>query len=730
MKTLLLAASVAAALIAPQARASFDAAGAWRGFFETTSYSDANDAYTALSKVDYAGDAVDAAACRGHGDLLASAVRTVPVSLALQHARLLCAEALGDAAAADDASTALASLVRHATGSGVDGIWGAPIRVVRPEDVDAFLQLAGLERRYAYYGQIWPAGGLPLNVAAVGEGGSERHLAFDWVDTLARLSSQDRFQGLLMDRHIVANDFLEAWARDGDVAAVDLLAGRQAMLESEPRTRRDRLKAAAGRGGVLSLQAWIEVCRRMPFAGCSEGLVDALLPLAEAGHALPRLQLAQAYLVGVDVPRDPQAARRLVESADRAWPRGMALAYFASILDLHEVERPDWLVQALERAEASGSVAVRAMRVNDAVEAGGASLRPGDEAWLAEPAHNAAGRGYALLALLASRRGQEAEAVRWTERAAAAGHAEALRIRAVSRLQAEPKDAEALRQLGEAALGGDALAVRGLAYEAMTRGKPVLARDWLLGKVAEADVDAILMLAGLYADAPVGIEQGPREALEIYEQLHAEVPEARRRLALMLVDGEGVAHDAVRARRLLEEAEDAQSRVLLAGLLLSGRIPGDVAGGQRLFEAAVAAGDQEAANDYGLWLAANAPDAAGRRRGLDLLAGAAAAKIDNALNNVAWVRCVSPHADVRDPKAGLEAARRMGAPAQLAPGHVDTVAACEAAAGNHAEAVRLQSLALSQLPRGEAYAAMRKAMEARRALYARGGRYIERAAAD
>lgn len=730
MKPVLLAASIAAALVAAPARAAFDAAAAWRAFLGGASYSDTNAAYGALTQVGYVVDSVDAAACREHAGALESAARTVPVGLALRHAQLLCAEASADAAAADRASDAIAALVRHAAAAATDSPWRAPMRVVRPEDVDAFLQLGGLERRYAYYDQVWPAGGLPLTVAAAGDDGIERHLRFDWVDTLARLSSQDRFQGLLMDRHVIANDFLEGWARDADIAAVDLLAGRQAMLESDARTRRDRLKAAGGRGGLLSLQAWMELCRRQPFDGCSDGLVDALLPLAEAGHAMPRLQLAQAYLAGIDVARDEKAARGLVEAAARTWPRAGALVHFATMLDLHDAGRPAWLAEALDRAEQAGAGNARALRVSNAIEARATTLREGDEAWLARPEHNAAGEGFALLARLATYRKQADEAARWTARAADAGHAEALRVRAVDRLQAAPDDAVPMGWLRDAGNGGDGLAVRGLAYDAMSRGKPVLARDWLLGKVVEADVDAILMLAELYADAPEGIEQGPRDALEIYEQLHGELPEARRRLATMLVDGEGVAHDVARARALLEGAGDAESRLLLAGLLLSGRIPGDAAAGRRRFEAAVAAGDHAAGNDYGLWLANNGGDAAERRRGVDMLARAAEAQTEQALNNLAWIRCVSRHEDVRQPAAGLEAARRMGEPEALSPGHVDTVAACEAAAGRRDAAVRLQSLALSRLPAGGAYAATRKAMEARRALYARGGRYIESADED
>lgn len=704
-----------------------DADALWRGYWVDGRYERTNEAYQALGAVQYDYEAVDAARCRESAGVLSAAVRDVPVGLALRHAALLCAEALGDEAQADAHTEALSVLVRHAARSAGSAPWRLPIRVVRPDDVGTFLQIGGLEHRYAYYADLWPEGGLPLHVAAYDPSTrKESHIAFDWVDTLARLKSDDPLQGYFIDRHLIANAFLEAWASDDDIAAVDLLAIRQTMMEDTPEARRDRLKAAAGRGGVLAAQTWLELCSQSPFAGCADGFVDAVLPLAEKGHAVSRVQLALAYLRGLGVSRDAEAARTLIEAADRSWEDAAALVQAASVLDLAKVPRPEWLEAALAEAESKGSSAARALRVARDAARAPAAIAPADLKWLALPAHNLAGRGYALLAA-AAESAKSDTAGEWRERAAAAGDAASMRIRAVQVLQDTPTDPPATERLREAALRGDAFAARGMAYQALREGKAAQARDWLLGKVTEGDVDALLMLAGVYESGYEGLGKGPADAADIYEDLASDVPDARRKLALMLVEGHGIPKDHARARKLLEQdPKDMRSLSMLGSLLVRERIAGDVAGGRVLLDAAVAAGDDEAIADYGLWLANNEATPEGRKRGLDMLARADVGGTERTrTNNLAWLRCVSRHDDVRDPRAGVELAKRLGPPENLESGLIDTVAACEAAAGRQREAVHLQSLALSKLPPGKVFEATREGMQSRLELYRAGGRYIE-----
>lgn len=713
------------AFSSPVAAQSFSAQAQWNAFFDKGRYERTNQAYHALDAVHY-GDGVNAGACKDAGATLEDAVRDVPVSLALRHAAMLCAEARGDAAQADGHADALSALVRYAAQDGGTGPWKSSIRVVRPEDVDTYLKLADFERRYAYFVDAWPQGGLPLHVAAYDQAAErEHHIAFDWVDTLARLASDDALQGYLIDRHWIADAFLDAWAQDDDAASIDLLAMRQAMFEDNAAARRDRLKAAAGRGGILAAQTWLELCTQHAFDGCADGLVDAVLPLAEKGFAMSRLQLGMAYLRGIGVKQDEKAGRALIEAADRSWNDHGALVHLAAVLDLTKSVHPPWLDSSLDAAETRGSPLVRAYRLASRAAAAPQSLTAEDKAWIALPAHNRQGKGYALLALIADD-AKSPEATEWRERAAEAGDAASMRIRAIEVLDRNPRDEVARRRLHAAALGGDSGAVQRIVYDAMLAGKPREARDWLRGKVAEADLNALIMLGMVYEEGGEGIEQGPKEAAALYEELAADMPDARRRLALMLVQGRGVEKDTARARQLLEhDSNDLDDAALLGGLLLSGEIPGDVAGGRALLEKAVAAGNEDAISGYGLWLATKEASAESRQRGIALLQSAEAAGDTTVLNNLAWVQCVSPHSDVFNAEAGLAVARRLGAPEALSPDVVDTVAACEAAAGRGAEAVRLQSLALERVPTSDVYAATRKGMESRLALYQKGDRYIE-----
>lgn len=725
MKGLVVFAGVLLAFSNPVCAQAFRADVQWNAFFDTARYERTNKAYGALSAVQY-GDGVNAQACRDGRATLDDAVRDVPVGIALRHAAMLCAEARGDNAQADVHADALASLVKHAAQEGGTGPWKVPIRVVRPEDVEAYLELTGFERRYAYFADAWPQGGLPLHVAAFDASvGRERHIAFDWVDTLARLASDDPVQGYFIDRHLIANAFLEAWAQDDDAASIDLLAMREAMFEEDVVARRDRLKAAAGRGGVLAAQTWLALCSQQAFDGCADGLVDAVLPLAEKGFAMSRLQLGMAYLRGMGVEQDEKAGRALVEAADRSWDDHGALVQFVAILDMTQSAHPRWLDSSLDAAEASGSALVRAYRLATRASASPESLTEDDRKWIALPAHNRRGEGYALLALLAEG-AKASDAAEWRERAAAAGDAASMRIRASDVLDTNPGDEAARARLRAAALQGDDFAVLRMGYEAMLAGRSREALDWLRGKVAEADVDALLMLALLYEQGGEAIDKGPADAAALYEELSASVPAARRHFASMLVEGRGIGKDTARARRLLEQyPDDLEDVSLLGSLLLRERIPGDVAGGRALLEKAVAAGAHDAIADYGMWMAANEATAEGRRRGIAMMQADEAAGDATVLNNLAWMQCVSPHADVFNAEQGLKVARRIGTPEGLDPGVIDTVAACEAAAGHAGEAVRLQSLALERLPAGDVYTSTREGMQSRLALYRKGERFIE-----
>lgn len=723
-------AALLVALLPACAHAAFDADKAWQNFLASARFEQVNAAYQVLGTIGYDGRHVDAAACRDARKTLDDAVRAVPVGLALRHASMLCAGATGDSTRADAELEAVGALSRRGLRAVGRGVWSPPIQVVRPEDVLAFLAAAGLEEHYAYYEDLHVARGFPRTVMAYdAESRSERELRFDWIDTLVRLKSDNEFDGYPIRRTALANAFLDAWQGDDDASA-DALALRAAWMESDPAKKRDLLKAGASRGGVASLQGWIEICRAQSIPGCTDGFVDALLPLAEQAHAIARAQLALAYLEGIGVKADADAAKTLVDAADRTWAEQGASVYLGAVLMLHNRAWPDWLAARVGAAADRGNGAARALRITRTTEKAKSIPAGADRAFLESAQANAGGRGFALLAKLAEAvRSPEAAAFR--RRAAAAGDASSERALAVERLSTNAADVEALAMLRDAADAGDAGAARALAYREVLAKNYASARAWLLGAIVRADVDAMLMLAGLQENGLPGVGSVD-DARSTYESLAAEVPAAKRSLASMLLDGRGVAKDAARARRLLEEgaaANDVMSQVMLAGGLATGRFgKTDADAARRWFEKAAASGDAAAKSQYGMWLARTATTPAEQVRSIGLLREAAAGGDLSATNGLAWTLCVAPDPGMRDPKAGLAAAKQLGDARLLSSGVRDTVAACHAANGEFEEAIRLQSLALEALPAEAAFDATRKRMRGRLDLYRAGKPYVSTAA--
>jgi hypothetical protein len=112
---LALAVALAAGPGLAQSPAKVDAAGLWDAFLAKATPDDVNTALDALAAVDYGLDSVDAGKCRDKAADLARAQVLAPVSIAVQRAALLCAEATGDHPAAERAT-------RHHRGPGPAGI--------------------------------------------------------------------------------------------------------------------------------------------------------------------------------------------------------------------------------------------------------------------------------------------------------------------------------------------------------------------------------------------------------------------------------------------------------------------------------------------------------------------------------------------------------------------------------------------------------------------------------
>ncbi|MDN5781572.1 MAG: hypothetical protein L0H23_06050, partial [Luteimonas sp.] len=357
---------LAPVLQAAEAGAGFDATATWQQLLETAGTDGAQSPYEALdlmAAVGYDEHSVDADACRARRDELTKAVDLAPVSIALRHTALLCAQALGDAALAareSNALDALSALALSQAGT-TEATLTRPIRLMSKQDMRTLLVVAGLESRYEYYVSSRPVRYMPY-VVVVGDPQSdgERHLMFDIVDTMNAVVRGDPYSGYPMQRLQLADALVDAEATGGTAAAIDVKAVREAAMASGVDAKLGKIRAAATDGGIQSLITWLVLCQQTPAnTSCSSGLVDALLVGAEQRHAMPMAMLAYAYALGIGVDRDEAAAAALLDDADARWAPAMASGFAASLAlsTTRDADIPAFFRARADRAIAAGDLA-------------------------------------------------------------------------------------------------------------------------------------------------------------------------------------------------------------------------------------------------------------------------------------------------------------------------------------------------------------------------------------
>lgn len=751
LPALLLAAMLslaASTLPAAVPAADFDAVGAWRQFLATAGADGTANPYDALDvlqAVGYDGYAVDGDTCEAKRDQLADAVNAAPVSVAVHHAAMLCAQVEGDAVRAARESAALdalAALALSQAGPPDPGI-ALPIRVLSMQDIRTLLVVAGLEARYEYYAAPRPKRYLPYVVVVVDpDSGVERHLMFDVLDTMNAMVRGDPYSGYPMQRLQLAEGLVDAQAANGLPAAVDAKAQREAASVDGAEAKIDKLRTAAGNGGVQSMLTWLVVCQLSPAtASCSSELVDALLAGAEQRQAVPMAMLAYAYAAGIGVGKDEAAAATLLDEADRRWPPASASGFVANIAlgTATGDEIPAFFRARAERAISAGDRGTLVLDGRQRI-ARSLALDERQRTAFATEEYNLRGAGYELLARDALLDDDVPAAVDWTRRAAMSGNPwgqeqygwrlrfghDVARDRAAAQplLQAAAHDAQAFAAL---VLAGDASAA----------GHWDEANAWLIAPASRGDVDSLMALAGLMVSGLVG-EDKVAIGIGVYRNLAEAggMPEARRRLASLAIEGRGMEKAPAQAEAWLrEDAErgDHQSEAMLGGLYLRGDLGKvDEAEGRRWMERALAAGESTAFVEYGAWLYYVKDTHESHRRAVEIWSQGSELGDASAANNLAWALCTSPDEDIRDPSRGLEVSAKIGEVDEINAGWLDTVAACHAATGDYEAAVRMQQNAVDQfkgqaqaLPDDTGMAETVKRAEARLVLYRSGKPYLE-----
>lgn len=734
------AGGIALACAAMPARAATpDASAIWRDFLAHGALDTVYAGYDVLDAIGYDLDQVDADACRKQAGALADGLRKAPPSIALHHAALLCARATGDRKAEGEQSALLDALSADALSQASDVDASPPIRVIGLQDAYTLLHLADLTLVYSYFTAPYAERYFPIvMVGWDGKAKVERHLRFDVVDAADAISHGDESSGFPYQRTQLADGVLKGMSQSDQGAAVDILAVRGASGKDDDKARIEALRPAAGRGGAMATATWLAICDMRPYAGCGDGLVDALLPQAEKRNALPLSLLAYAYAQGIGIARDEDKAKALLEAADKRWPRAGGSEAFASFwLALHHGDRPAVVRAAIATARAAGNrniVRDLARRTVDNQDK--PVLDDADIAVLQQPAQNAMGAGENILADYHRKRGDAAQALEWTRKAAAHGSADAQSVLGLAMLFGTdvPRDRDAgIAMLRDAAAGGNVRAMRMLASLSGEDGRWKDATNWLMAGVARNDLDAIMDLTRLMEYGHAGGKLGPEQAARFYGEFgdaHGlDLAEARRRLAGMALDGRGMKKDPARARELLLHDAgkgDHDSEARLGVALLTGEFgKPDEAEGRKWLDRAMQGGNLQAYDGFAYWLfGRKAPEA--RKQAIDTWKKAIALGNDESSNNLAWVQCTSPDPAVHDAKAGLEVMEALAKRAELGTAWLDTEAACRAANGNYARAVELQDDVIARVKRlqPDDPDALRP-FQQRRDLYAAGKPYLQ-----
>ncbi|NDK38318.1 sel1 repeat family protein [Pseudoxanthomonas gei] len=682
-----------------------DAGKAWQEFMQSAEFERAYSAYEVLDKVEYSAEGVDAEACRLHAAEVDDALVKAPVSIVVVRTALLCAEATGQAERATRLEGALVSLSREALKDGRQLPWPMPIRVLGPSDVYALLQVAGLEARYEYFVQTRPARYFPLAVAAWdAEAGKETTYLFDYVDVTSRLKGSNEYAGYPFYKDLLADFFEAAQVKGNELAAVDLKAVRTAMQLAEPAAKVKALRVSSGYGGIQSLRLWITLCARRPFSGCGEGLEDILLEQAEAKHVVPMVMLAFLHGEGLVARRDDEVADGLLAAAlRRASAEEVALEYMslATLADRPKAIGRKSLADAMERPAVRAALAAWKLQRDEH------DLQESDLQVLAAPASNAIGVGHWWLSQYWREKDRKDLRLESLRLAAEAGDPGALQMQAFNLMTDSPEAAPGLvlDRMRSAALGGEVPAMKYLSDRAAMLHEWKAAERWLMASVRAGDSEAMLDLAALYAKDHAALGQSARQAMDWYVEL-GEAPamgEARRRAAYMAMKGTGIAKDPLRAERwLLRDAEtgDGTSQLLLAIGYLEGDLgPDGAVKAQPWIDRILAAKELGPKVGYADWLYRNRTGVEDRALAVRLWTEAQDDDESWALNNMAWAYCTAVDPAARNVAAGMKYSEKMLKQPDLAWGRLDTVAACQAASGDHAGAARSQQAVITRFTR-------------------------------
>ncbi|WP_257387177.1 tetratricopeptide repeat protein [Tahibacter caeni] len=717
-----------------------DIAADWRRLLDEGEEDAVYDTYALIAKVRNDDGEIDAVACREQADAIAAALTVNPVGLGVWYMAQECARLTGDEAIAQQRLSRFEALLRHTLADYRLGD-AHPMRVLSEHDVDAVVAASGQSQLYSYYEPYDNERELTYTIGLWDEKTQrETVFGFDFLDAGVALRRRrlpaaefPHFRRQLVEALVASAAEHSPGSPLAQLVVVDASRGPELIRDLER-------QAQAGNFMAAVIQA--AACTEYTKLACADAAIDALLPYAEKRYGMALVALAFVYARRSDAPVDLKAARALIEQADLRLGEARGSISFAGLtIQIGDrAARAELVEKELRKAARDGNViaglmlaVARTLRENaqpegrylDYVQAAADADYPSAQYWLAQLLLEKKQSGEAAALMRKAAAGGFAQAQLWFGRAQYFGEDGVARD--------EKQGLEWLRQAGYGGQG-DASALVGAYYLDQSDDVANLqrAREWLRGAVLAHSRQGALQLARLYARNIESVGS-TAQAAALFQAIVADYDDAvaRRELAQLLIDGEGIDKDEKRAEALLRV--DAQkgvagNQLALARLLQSQAGAAQKAEGLEWLRKAAGSGDPESQNALAsaLWYGrgVDADRAAARRLWQQ---ASTTGKWQPAANDLAWALCTPRDAALLDAEAGLAAVTPLVDGDGVPFGFVDTLASCQAAAGDFAAAVATQQRALALAEqRANLPASVTEGMRARLASYRRG----ERAASD
>jgi hypothetical protein len=661
--------------------------------------------------------------CADTRERLATALALAPVSLAAHLVAGACSDDEPVAAAHAAAIRGLLqALQRPQAGRSPQQPW----RVYSRWDAEALIHALGytVKNRSLQVGDYLDMLPMAYLVQAPDERFT-RIVYVDYFDSYARLIERDGLDAHPLTRMQMLFGFAASGIRgeeppDSATRSADVTLKLQAGMIDVALARTSLLEVREHDHAALA-KWWISKClAKVDPASCPEGDIDLLLDDAEFGEPFALALLALLHASGTVVDADSERALGLYQRLREVHEPGAATIIVGSLLprlpstsggelakrvvaDLIAVREEQPQARVLlgnyarlgdAQAAALGSAAEQSDRAFEAGYGPAGLVRVGE--WLKDPRdrQRAIERLSAILAdwsqpfaaytlaqlLRAEARYDEAQPL--VAAAARAGHAPAMRLYA------------------DEYLGPDADAER------VASGRALLQAAWQGGEPL-----ALIDLVESYEGRIPADRSELDSALQELEHLSAKIDSPVPKLALgrALIEGLGGAGregDGLRQVRRAQRGDYAEAWLYEHQLLLDGRIGRNTARARnKLLEGALAASDTAGvkARVGAFWYADPDSEQARQDRGLALMLAAESAGRTYVLNDAAWRLCKGG-----DAARGLPLAQRALAAAREA-ATLDTVAACQAQAGDHADAVASQQQALDLAETDQRYGEARRA---------------------